>query len=88
MADFPPPVTFSLIKHCLNVSTTPLMAMGCQQCLPLGVIQLKGKHCYSLNLANQNVESFLLMPVKKKLRISCSTFQGWIFENRTEPCGQ
>ena len=26
-------------------STTPIMAMGCWQCLPLSVIQLKGKHC-------------------------------------------
>ena len=28
-----------------NVSTTPIKAMGCQQCLPLSVVQLKGKHC-------------------------------------------
>ena len=27
-----------------NVSTTPITAMGCQQCLPLSVVQLKGKH--------------------------------------------
>ena len=29
----------------LDVSTTPITAMGCQQCLPLGVVQQKGKHC-------------------------------------------
>ena len=32
------------INLCLNVSTTPIMAMGCRQCLPLSVVQLKGKH--------------------------------------------
>ena len=29
-----------------NVSTTPIMAIGCWQCLPLSDIQLKGKHCH------------------------------------------
>ena len=28
-----------------NVSITLIMAMGCRQCLPLSVFQLKGKHC-------------------------------------------
>ena len=28
-----------------NVSTTPITAMECQQCLPLSVVQLKGKLC-------------------------------------------
>ena len=28
-----------------NVSTTPITAMGCRQCLPLSVVQLKGKDC-------------------------------------------
>ena len=32
-------------SHSPNVSTTPITAMGCQQCLPLSVVQLKGKHC-------------------------------------------
>ena len=36
---------FSSNHHCPNVSTTPITAMGCQQCLPLSVVQLKGKHC-------------------------------------------
>jgi hypothetical protein len=50
------------------------MAMGCQQCLPLSVVQLKGKHCRkphcrngvvdtlgqcSMNLSNQNAYSWL-----------------------------
>ena len=30
---------------CPNVSTTPITAMGYRQCLPLSVVQLKGKHC-------------------------------------------
>ena len=30
---------------CLNVSATPITAMGGRQCLPLSVVQLKGKHC-------------------------------------------
>ena len=29
----------------LDVSTPPITAMGCRQCLPLGVVQQKGKHC-------------------------------------------
>ena len=29
---------------CLIVSTTPVTAMGCWQCLPHSVVQLKGKH--------------------------------------------
>ena len=28
-----------------NVATTPITAMGCRQCLPISVVQLKGKHC-------------------------------------------
>ena len=28
-----------------NTSTTPITTMGCRQCLPLSVVQLKGKHC-------------------------------------------
>ena len=31
--------------HSLNVSTTPITVMGCRQCLPFSVVQLKGKHC-------------------------------------------
>ena len=29
-----------------NVSTTPIMAMGCRQCLHISIVQLKGKHCW------------------------------------------
>ena len=31
--------------QCLNVSTTPITAFGCWQCLSLSVVQLKSKHC-------------------------------------------
>ena len=37
---------------CPNVSTTPITAMGCRQCLPLRVVQLKGKHCWKLHCHN------------------------------------
>ena len=30
---------------CPNVFTTPIMAMGCLQWLPLNVVPLKGKYC-------------------------------------------
>ena len=38
---------FSVLYNPLgpNVSTTPIMAMECRQCLSLSVFQLKGKHC-------------------------------------------
>ena len=42
------PVTLKILVfgcHCLYVSTTPITAMGCRQCLPLSAIQLKGNHC-------------------------------------------
>ena len=32
-------------NYCPNVFTIPIMAMGCRQCLPFSVVQLKGKHC-------------------------------------------
>ena len=34
-----------LSSHSPNVSTTPITAMECRQCLPLSDVQLKGKHC-------------------------------------------
>ena len=41
-----------------NVSTTPIMAMGCRQCLPLSVVQLKGKHCPKPHCHNGVVNTF------------------------------
>ena len=42
----------------LNVSTTPITTMGCQQCLPLSVVLLKGKHCRKPHCRNGVVDSF------------------------------
>ena len=32
--------------------------MGCQQCLPLSVVQLKGKHCRKPHCHNEVVDTF------------------------------
>ena len=42
---------------CLNVSTTPITAMGCRQCLRLRVVQLKGKHCRKPHCPNGVVDT-------------------------------
>ena len=44
--------------YCLNVSTTPITAMGCWQCLPPSVVQLKGKHCRKPHCCNGVVDTF------------------------------
>jgi hypothetical protein len=49
---------FEEIGLCSNVSTTPIMAMGCRQCLPLSVVQLKGKHCRKPHCRNGVVDTF------------------------------
>ena len=41
-----------------NVSTTPITVMGCWQCLPLSVVQLKGKHCRNPYCCNGVVGTF------------------------------
>ena len=45
-------------SQCPNVSTTPITAMGCRQCLPLSVVQLKGKHCRKPHCRNGVVDTF------------------------------
>ena len=40
------------LRPCPNVSTTPITAMGCRQCLSLSVVQLKGKHCRKPHCCN------------------------------------
>ena len=47
-------------RHGLNVSTTPIMAKGCWQCLPLSVVQLKVKHCRKPHCSNGVVDTFRL----------------------------
>ena len=44
----------------LNVTTTPITAMGCEQCLPLSVVQLKGKHCIKPHYRNGVVDTVRL----------------------------
>ena len=41
-----------------NVTTTPITAMGCLQCLPLSLVQLKGKHCRKPHYHNRVVDTF------------------------------
>ena len=41
-----------------SVSTTPITAMGWRQCLPLSVVQLKGKHCRKPHCRNGVVDTF------------------------------
>ena len=49
--------------HSPNVSTTPITAMGCRQCLPFSVVQLKGKHCRKPHCHNGVVDMFGLGPI-------------------------
>ena len=44
--------------QCPNISTTPITAMECRQCLPLSVVQLKGKHCQKPHCCNGVVDTF------------------------------
>ena len=46
------------LSYDLNVSTTPITAMGCRQCLPLNVVQMKGKHCRTSHCRNGIVDTF------------------------------
>ena len=44
----------------LNISKTPITAMGCRQCLPLSDVQLKGKHCQKTHCRNGVVDTLEL----------------------------
>ena len=57
---FPRPQILAEIdgKPCRNVSTTPITAMECLQCLPFSVVQLKGKHCGKPHGRNGVVDMF------------------------------
>ena len=48
----------SILVPCPNVSTTPVTARGCRQCLPLSVVQLQGKHCRKPHCRNRVVDTF------------------------------
>ena len=45
---------------CPILSTTPITAMGCWQCLSLSVVQLKGKHYQKTHCRNVVVDTFRL----------------------------
>ena len=55
---------FYILINCFvqspNVSTTPITAMRCRQCLPLSVVQLKGKHSRKPYCCNGVVDTFQL----------------------------
>ena len=46
------------MMQCPNVPTNPIMAIGCRQCLPLSVVQLKGKPCRKPHCRNGVVDTF------------------------------
>ena len=46
------------LQVCPNISTTPIMAMRCRQCLPLSIVHLKGKHCRKPHCRNGVVDTF------------------------------
>ena len=56
-----------------NVSTTSVTAMGCRQCFPLSVVQLKGKHCPKPHCCNGVVDAFR----------QCVASKVWTIENNT-----
>ena len=45
-------------RYVPNVSTTPITARGCKQCLSLSVVQMKGKHCWKPHCPNGVVDTF------------------------------
>ena len=70
--------------HCPNVFTTPITAMRCWQCLPLSVVQLKGKLCRKPHCRNGVVDTFghILIATCNCLRLRYRFFQS--FEGVTE----
>ena len=58
---------YSTTRLCPNVSTTPITAMVCRQCLPLNVVQLKGKYCRKPHCRNGVVYTFGQCPSEKVL---------------------
>ena len=58
--------------HCPNISAAPITTMGCQQRLPLSVVQLKGKHCQKTHCHNGVVDTFRhdLLESRNEVKIS------------------
>ena len=63
--------------HSPNVSTTPITAMGCEQCLPISVVQLKGKHCRKPHCRNGVVDTLKhRLPLILKHPVHDQAYQG------------
>ena len=58
-----------------NISTTPITAMGCRQCLPLSVVQLKGKHCRKPHCRYGVVDTFGLRQASHRKLIQNSALR-------------
>ena len=72
-------------RHSPNVSTTPITAMGCRQCLPLSVVQLKGKHYRKPHCRNGVVDTYGQSPfgsydLCNRSFIFCLFTQTWLLE--------
>ena len=71
------------LKHRSNVSTTPITAMGCQQHLPLSVVQLKGKHWWKPYCGNGVVHMFKHLATARQKEtvyrgfLPYATFETW-----------
>jgi hypothetical protein len=66
-------ILLAVESHGSKVSITPIMAMGCRQCLPLSNVQLKGKHCRKPHCHNGVVDTFghdLSQADKSNIRVS------------------
>ena len=55
-----------------QTSQTPITAMGCRQCLPLSVVQLKSKHCRKPHCRNGIVDTIGPRDIKQELLYFCS----------------
>ena len=64
-----------ITKHCSNISTTPITAMGCRQCLRLSVVHLKGKHYQKAHCRNGVVDTLRHSGFLKKYAALFVVFQ-------------
>ena len=74
---------------CPNVSTTPITAIRCRQCLPLSVVQLKGKNCRKPHSPCWSAIDFWKIYFKKwsLTKSIFGLFQTWIFK-ATPKCNE
>ena len=69
-----------------NIPTTPITAMGFGQCLPLSVVQLKGKHCQKPHCRNGVVDAF--RPYEIKPTFSVKIESDFCKKQQTKVTGQ